>query len=93
VTCEKRSKRSKLHQTYHNQWHTAKRRGIPFRLTFDEWFAIWLDSGHLEERGSGRDQYVMARLGNQGAYEVGNVKIITASEMSREAYLRAIPRQ
>jgi hypothetical protein len=29
----------------------AEKRGIEFRLTFEEWFFIWLTSGHLHERG------------------------------------------
>jgi hypothetical protein len=55
----------------------AARRGIPFLLTYSEWLRIWIDSGHLDERGPYRGQYVMARFGDKGPYAVGNVKIVT----------------
>jgi hypothetical protein len=51
---------------------------VEMRLTFDEWLKIWLDSGHWHERG--RAGYVMARNGDVGHYEVGNVRIITSAE-------------
>src|ERR1700691_4303747 len=62
----------------------AKRRGIPFELTFNEWWDIWTSSGHWNERGRYRHQYVMARHGDVGPYAVGNVKIITNSENVKE---------
>jgi len=43
---------------------------------------VWKDSGRIGERGRG--QYVMGRYGDKGAYEIGNVKIITAAENTRE---------
>lgn len=62
----------------------AKRRGIAFELTFEEWLTIWVNSGHFEERGRGANQYHMARHGDLGPYTVGNVKIITASRNTAE---------
>lgn len=58
----------------------AKSRGIEFLLTFEQWFKIWTDSGHLHERGNRGHQYCMARLGDKGPYAVGNVKIITCNQ-------------
>jgi hypothetical protein len=55
----------------------AKTRGIPFLLTFEEWWQIWQDSGHWEERGNLSGQYVMCRNADQGPYAVGNVRIDT----------------
>ena len=60
-------------------YHAAKR-GIGWKLTFGEWSKIWLDSGHLFDRGNKRGQYVMGRFGDVGPYAVGNVKIITNQE-------------
>jgi hypothetical protein len=54
----------------------AKRRGVPFHLTFGEWCACWHVSGHWEHRGRGRGQYVMARLDHARGYEMGNVTIM-----------------
>lgn len=63
---------------------TAKSRGVAWRLTLEEFARIWLDSGHWEERGCRRGQYVMARHGDKGAYKVGNVRIITVTQNHEE---------
>lgn len=54
----------------------AARRGIAFNLTFDEWWGIWQGSGRWAQRGNRKGQYVMARDGDLGAYEIGNVRIV-----------------
>lgn len=66
--------------------YRAKGRGVPFLLTFEEWFHIWKASGHWHESGTRRGQYNMARYGDKGGYEVGNVRIITAEENVAEAW-------
>lgn len=57
--------------------YAAKRRNVPFMLTFAEWWQIWHDSGHWEERGTANGCYVMCRNADQGPYAVGNVRIDT----------------
>jgi len=54
----------------------AKSRGIDFLLTFEEWYKIWGDSGHINDRGTKLGQYCMARKGDKGPYAVGNVGIV-----------------
>jgi hypothetical protein len=56
----------------------AARRGVPFLLTFDEWWRIW--EPHWLRRGCGRGDLVMARHGDSGPYAVGNVEIITQAQ-------------
>lgn len=63
----------------------AKRRGISFLLTFEEWLTIWLESGKLEQRGKLAGQYVMSRYGDAGPYAVGNVRICLFGDNVREA--------
>jgi hypothetical protein len=63
-------------------------RGIEFHLSLTEWHEIWERSGHFHERGRGHGRYVMSRLGDKGAYEVGNVFIQLADENGREAIQR-----
>lgn len=58
----------------------ARKRGVPFLMTFKEWWSIWNVSGKWSLRGQRKGQYVMARFGDQGPYAVGNVHIITCSE-------------
>lgn len=84
----------KLVNGYCSQRLSAKKRKVPFNLTFDQWVTIWNESGHWHERGRRKGQYVMARLGDKGAYEVGNVKIITVRQNHHEFHLgRKLPRE
>lgn len=71
---------------YNIQKGNAKRRGIPWELTYEEWLRIWQESGRLGERGPRLGCYVMARYGDKGPYKVGNVRIVTSSENHREAH-------
>lgn len=81
-----------LYKRYTDQRFCAKRRGILFLLTFEEWLYIWETSGHLSLRGRLKGQYCMARFGDQGAYQVGNVRIITVSENRAETQLSDVAR-
>jgi hypothetical protein len=60
---------------------SAKQRGIPFLLTFEQWWQIWQESGHWEERG----RYQMTRPKDEGPYAVGNVKIATGAQNWEES--------
>ena len=51
---------------------SAKQRGIPFSLTFDEWWLLWEASGHFD-----KPRWMMTRRDNQGGYVLGNVEITT----------------
>ncbi len=70
--------------SFWQQKSNAKRRGIIFKLTFDEWFDIWSRSGCFKKRGRGLGKYCMARFNDKGAYEVGNVKIMLFGENTGE---------
>jgi hypothetical protein len=68
---------------YRQQKNNAKRRGIGFHLTFSQWWKIWEDSGMYAHRR--RNGFVMGRIYDEGDYEVGNVKIISATDNFRQA--------
>jgi len=71
----------KAQRQYYAQALGAVKRDIDFNLTFKEWWDIWQQSGHYNERGCKKGQYVMARLGPDiGPYEVGNVVIQTCHQ-------------
>lgn len=57
----------------------AKRRGVPFLFTFEDWLGCWRASGYWRVPG-----YVMCRLGDVGAYERGNVYIGTVRSNTRD---------
>lgn len=77
----------KLKWAFYFHRTTAFDRGIDFLLTYEEWIKTWIDSGHIANRGKGAEKYCMARFGDQGPYAIGNVKIITCAENSREGNL------
>ncbi len=59
---------------------SADSRGIPFRFTFAEWWAIW--EPHWARRHL--DKLCMCRNGDVGDYSVGNVHIATRSQNAQE---------
>lgn len=63
---------------------------IEWHLTFDEWLQIWHDSGHWDERGPGRGQYVMSRYDDIGHYEAGNVFIQLGGKNIAESNRRRV---
>lgn len=79
------TKRTPAHK-YGNQRRNAKARGIAWEITFPEWLNVWLESGHFQERGRGVG-YVMARIGDVGAYAVDNVEIITSAQNISDSYI------
>jgi hypothetical protein len=68
------------YQAYAQQRNNARRRGIEFKISFEDWFEIWMRSGHWSKRGIGAGCYCMGRHKDRGAYEVGNVAIISQEE-------------
>lgn len=64
---------SEQRDRYKQHKRSAEKRGIEFRLTFDEWWELWEPYYHL--RGIGKGRMCMCRELDRGAYEVGNVRI------------------
>ena len=71
-----------MKKAYIQQKGDAKKRGIEFKLTFEEWSNWW--GADFVNRGVGANKLVMARIGDIGAYELSNIKKITFGENSRE---------
>lgn len=69
---------------YSQQKWMATKRGIAWKLTFEQWYDIWEKSGRWNERGRKFGQYVMARYGDVGPYSVNNIHIITNVENNKE---------
>ena len=61
----------------------ARRRGVEWQLTFEEWRQIWSASGHWADRGCGSGKYCMCRRHDVGPYSVGNVYIDTFSHNAK----------
>lgn len=80
-------RRSTLIGRYKVQERNAQVRGIPFLLSYEQWLAIWVASGKLDQRGRGAEKFCMCRNGDIGPYEVGNVFIGTGRENVRAGNL------
>ena len=61
----------------------AKKRGIEWQFTYDEWVDWWGDDIH--KRGPYRGQLVMARYNDTGPYHPDNVFKTTCSQNVRDA--------
>ena len=83
----------KLYVAFRKQRSNAEGNGIGFLLTFEEWTTVWEESGHLHERGRGKNKYVMARYGDRGPYAIDNIKIISNIDNVREAYNNKTPEE
>lgn len=75
----------KLKAVFGQSRRDAKRRGIAFEFSFEQWIDVWLRSGHLEERGRRKGQYVMARHHDRGPYAIHNVSIILCEQNHKDA--------
>lgn len=71
---------------FRQQRKNAQKRGIVWDLTFPEWVAIWIDSGHASERGCGSSKFVMGRKGDFGPYSPANVYIAANAKNISDGY-------
>jgi len=60
----------------------AKQRGKEFKLTFEEYRKLAIESGYHERRGRGALCLSLDRIDNDKGYEIGNLRAITVSENS-----------
>lgn len=70
--------------------HNASERLLKMKMSFEQWAAIWWDSGKWELRGCSKSKpYQMCRKDDLGDYEMGNVRLDTIQsnrEDAREKY-------
>ena len=74
--------RQKRAYTFHKAG--ARQRGIEFKLSFQEWLDWWQVEDRWSRRGRRGDSLVMARFGDVGAYETGNIYCTTSSQNIRD---------
>ncbi len=63
----------------------SKKRNIPFKISFADWWKVWEESGKWNSRGRGHG-YVMARYGDTDGYTIENVYICTSIENASDQY-------
>lgn len=72
-------------ERYKQHRFRAKRRGIAFSLSFEQWWEIW--EPYWGRRGTGSMEMCMCRTADKGGYEAGNVRIATVKENQHERAL------
>lgn len=75
------------YKAYSSQRAKAAMRGIAWNFTFQQWCDVWEESGKWHLRGRGAGRYCMARPGDTGPYEKGNVSIVDWQTNTRDAGL------
>ena len=73
----------KARRAWNEQRRNAKQRGITFKLTLLQFWKFWVQSGKWSQRGKRGHEYCMSRLNDTGAYEVGNIQVLTIAENCR----------
>lgn len=74
----------KAKKAYWTHKYNAIGRDLKMELTFEQWYDIWLQSGHWEQRGRGKGKYCMSRIGDKGNYSLGNVFIQSIEQNSKD---------
>ncbi len=87
-SCQTYSARHPVKSSFFRQRAAAKKRGIEFRLTLEQFREFWGDK--FWQRGKTADSLVCARYGDTGAYEIGNIYICTVSENSSGPKMKAV---
>jgi hypothetical protein len=79
-----REARRRLKRRFVQQRANARSRGIEWQLSFMEWRDWWLSTGHVDERGVHRGEWVMGRQFDVGPYALGNIQCMRAEDNVRE---------
>lgn len=64
----------------------SKRRGIPFRITFNQWWNWWAMDDRWSRRGRSACSLVMARHGDVGPYAISNIYCATHAQNVRDGH-------
>ena len=72
----------KKYQAWLQQRNQAKWRGETWRLTFEEWQALWGEKWH--SRGRERGCYCMTRRDHEAAWDTDNAQVITREDHAKQ---------
>ena len=77
---------------YHNLKRSARKRGIKFELSFEDFCEFCAITGYLEQRGQDPDSLTIDRIKSDQPYRTGNIRILTHAENSCHHYEEAAER-
>ena len=71
---------------YHNLKVSARKRRIPFHLTFEDFQEFCATTGYLELRGIEPHCYTVDRIKTDRPYQAGNLRLLTNEENASHKY-------
>jgi hypothetical protein len=85
-TCRSRQARERnpVKYCYLNLKHNAKRRGVAFELTFEEFVQFCYATNYMAGKGRTRTSYSIDRIDNDKGYTLDNIRVIPLHENSRK---------
>ena len=81
----------RLRHAYASHRRSAKKQGIPFQFTFEQWRDWWLTDNRWSRRGRKAGQLQMGRKGNSGPYSPDNVECATKEQKQKSQLLPMPP--
>jgi hypothetical protein len=66
-------------------WHSRRKQDNEINLTEQEWIDWWTATGQWDNHGTFGHSVVMARIDLEGAYELGNIELITKRDSASRA--------
>jgi hypothetical protein len=79
-----------LRHAYASHSRNAKKHGIPFLFTFEQWSEWWLRDDRWSRRGRKAGQLQMGRKGNSGSYSPDNVECVSKEEKQKSQLVRLL---
>ena len=76
----------KAHKRYKSTRDQAKQRGIPYELTFAEWYNWWLSHGIDKNLPPTNHQYCMCRHNDTGPYNLDNIYFATRGQNTKDSH-------
>jgi hypothetical protein len=73
----------RLRHAYASHRRGARKRGIPFQFTFEQWSEWWLTDNRWSRRGRKAGQLQMGRKSNSGPYSPDNIECVTKEQKQK----------
>lgn len=86
LTCKSElyRQRNPIRASYQSHKDNAKRRGIPFELTFDQFKKFAVETRLVINSGKTAKSYSIDRIDNSKGYNLDNIQVLTISDNSKK---------
>lgn len=82
--CREWRQNNPIKDSFRHLRSNAKRRGIEFNLTLQEFIGFCAETGYITARGLEAHSMTIDRIDSYKGYEVGNMQVLTRAENSRQ---------